>query len=40
MKHVIFEGEDGFKVSIPIEKALNNFGDVMLAYKMNDELIP
>jgi sulfite oxidase len=38
--HVKVEATDGFKVSIPIEKALNNFGDVLLAYEMNGEDIP
>ena len=29
-----------YKVSIPIEKALNEFGDVILAYEMNGETLP
>ena len=36
-KHVQFESLDSVKISIPIEKALNPFGDVMLAYEMNNE---
>ena len=38
--HIIFESIDGMKASIPIEKGLNPFGDVILAYSMNDEDIP
>jgi len=36
IKHVIFYGADGMRASIPIEKALSPFGDVLLAYEMND----
>ena len=40
IKHVHFIGYDDVKASIPIEKVLNNYGDVLLAYKMNDGEIP
>ena len=40
IKHVHFEGYDGVKASIPIEKAMNSYGDVIIAYKMNGEEIP
>ena len=40
IKHVHFEGLDGVKASIPIEKVMNPYGDVILAYKMNGEELP
>ena len=40
IKHVHFTGLDGVEASIPIEKVLNKYGDVLLAYKMNDETLP
>ena len=40
VKHIQFEGEEGVKSSIPAEKAMNIYGDVILAYKMNGEEIP
>ena len=40
VKHVHFESIDGVKVSIPIEKVLNNYGDVIIAYKMNSDYLP
>ena len=40
VKHIQFESEDGLKTSIPAEKAMNVYGDVLLAYKMNGEDIP
>eukprot|EP00298_Acanthocystis_sp_HF-20_P014268 c20703_g1_i2.p1 GENE.c20703_g1_i2~~c20703_g1_i2.p1 ORF type:complete len:402 (+),score=136.45 c20703_g1_i2:88-1293(+) len=41
IKHIQFESLDGVLVSIPIEKALNPFGDVIIAYEMNDKpLVP
>lgn len=40
IKHVRVYGVDGFYISIPIEKAMSNYGDVMLAYKMNGEELP
>jgi len=39
-KHVVCIGMDEMQASIPIEKALNPFGDVLLAYEMNGELLP
>ena len=39
-KHVHFEGIDGVKASIPIQKAMDPYGDVLLAYKMNGETLP
>ena len=38
--HVCFETVDGVKSSIPIEKAINPNGDVLLAYQMNDQVLP
>jgi len=40
VKHVIFEGMDDMQASIPIEKALSVYGDVLLAYEMNGETLP
>ena len=40
IKHVLFEGFDGVKASIPIEKVMNPYGDVILAYEMNGEELP
>lgn len=40
IKHVHFESIDGVKASIPIEKVMNPYGDVILAYKMNGEDLP
>jgi sulfite oxidase len=46
IKHIQFEGLDKdpsgspYGVSIPKEKVLNEFGDVLIAFKMNDEDIP
>ena len=40
IKHVHFIGYDDVQASIPIEKVLNNYGDVLLAYQMNDETLP
>lgn len=40
VRHIQFESEDGLKSSIPAEKAMNIYGDVLLAYKMNGEDIP
>ena len=45
-KHVQFEGYDRgadgspYGASIPISKAFSPYGDVLLAYEMNDEIIP
>mmetsp|Transcript_17102 Transcript_17102/g.53384 ORF Transcript_17102/g.53384 Transcript_17102/m.53384 type:complete len:517 (-) Transcript_17102:1080-2630(-) len=38
--HVIFEAVDDMQASIPIEKALSELGDCLLAYEMNGEPIP
>ena len=38
--HVIFESADGLQASIPIQKALDECGDVLLAYEMNGEALP
>jgi sulfite oxidase len=40
MNHVRFEALDGMTASIPIEKAVNPYGDVILAYEMNGEPLP
>ncbi|KAI8915618.1 Oxidoreductase, molybdopterin-binding domain-containing protein [Gorgonomyces haynaldii] len=40
MAHVCFSGAEGYGASIPIEKALDPRGDVLLAYEMNGEPIP
>ena len=39
-KFIEFSAEESVKISIPIEKALNPFGDVILAYEMNGQDIP
>lgn len=36
-KHVRFESLDGMRASIHMEKATNPYGDVIVAYEMNDE---
>lgn len=38
--HVCFDGAEGYGASIPVEKALDPRGDVILAYEMNGEPIP
>lgn len=40
MQHVRFTGVDGMMASIPIEKAANPYGDVIIAYEMNGEPLP
>lgn len=40
LKHVQFVSEDGMEASIPLQKALNRRGDVLLAYEMNGEDVP
>lgn len=40
IKHVVFHGIDDMQASIPIEKALSPYGDVLLAYEMNGEPLP
>jgi len=39
-KHVVCHGMDDMQASIPIDKALSPFGDVLLAYEMNGEPLP
>ena len=39
-RHVQFRAVDGLSASIPIEKALSPYGDVLLAYEMNGEPLP
>jgi len=40
IRHVQFESHDGMTASIPIEKALNPYGDAIIAYEMNGVPIP
>ncbi|GBG31908.1 Nitrate reductase NADH [Hondaea fermentalgiana] len=41
VKHICFEGLDKpYDASIPIDKALSKFGDVLVAYEMNGAPIP
>lgn len=40
MEHVRFSGLDGMMASIPIEKAVNPYGDVIICYEMNGEPLP
>ena len=40
VQHVHLDGAEGYGASIPIEKALDPRGDVILAYEMNGESIP
>jgi sulfite oxidase len=40
MEHVRFESLDGMSASIGVEKACNPYGDVIIAYEMNDEPLP
>lgn len=40
VKHAQFNGEEAYGASIPIEKAIDQRGDVLLAYKMNGQSIP
>lgn len=40
IKHVHFIGIDGVKASIPIQKAFNEYGDVLIAYEMNEDELP
>ena len=39
-KHIQFSGSEAYGASIPIEAALNPYGDVMLAHTMNGEPLP
>ncbi|KAL7559742.1 hypothetical protein ACA910_003324 [Epithemia clementina (nom. ined.)] len=40
IEHVRFHGMDGMMASIGIEKASNPYGDVIVCYEMNGELLP
>ncbi|KAL3941695.1 MAG: hypothetical protein SGARI_000513 [Bacillariaceae sp.] len=40
MEHVRMYAQDGVMASIGIEKAMNPYGDVIVAYEMNDEELP
>ena len=40
VQHVVFTGADGMTASIPVRKALDPAGDVVLAYAMNGQAIP
>lgn len=40
INHVRFYSLDGLMASIPIEKACSPYGDVMVAYEMNGEILP
>ncbi|KAJ9648805.1 hypothetical protein H2199_000718 [Coniosporium tulheliwenetii] len=40
VKHVQFSAVEAYGASIPIAKAADRFGDVLLAYKMNGEALP
>jgi hypothetical protein len=39
-KHLRMESLDGMKASINMEKATNPYGDLIIAYEMNDEALP
>jgi sulfite oxidase len=40
IQHLQFISNDGLEASIPIRKALSRFGDVLLAFEMNDSPLP
>ena len=40
VQHVVFTGADGMSASIPVRKAADPSGDVILAYAMNGQPIP
>ena len=40
VKHAQFMGSEAYGASIPIDKAVDKRGDVLLAYKMNGETLP
>lgn len=40
VKHVQFAGEEAYGASIPISKAMDRYGDVLLAYGMNGQQLP
>lgn len=39
IQHVVFHSIDGMASSIGIEKAVNPYGDCIIAYEMNDEML-
>jgi sulfite oxidase len=39
-KHIQFSGSEAYGASIPVDSALNPYGDVILAYAMNGEPLP
>jgi len=40
INHIQFAGAEGMEASIPVQKGLNPWGDVLIAYEMNDQPIP
>lgn len=40
VEHAQFSGAEAYGASVPIEKAVDKRGDVLLAYKMNGETLP
>lgn len=40
LQHALFSGEDAYGASIPLLKALDPYGDVLLAHEMNSKPIP
>lgn len=40
VKHAVFQGAEAYGASIPIDKATDRRGDVLLAYEMNGEPLP
>ncbi|KAK4694253.1 sulfite oxidase, partial [Lecanoromycetidae sp. Uapishka_2] len=40
VKHIQFQGAEAYGASIPIEKAVNPYGDVLLVHTMNGEPLP
>ena len=40
IKHAQFMGAEAYGASIPIEKAIDKYGDVLLVYEMNGEPLP
>ena len=40
IKHIQFNGGEGLDASIPAHKGLSAYGDVIIAYEMNDKPIP
>jgi sulfite oxidase len=40
LEHVVMHSLDGMSASVSIEKAMNPYGDCLIAYEMNDEILP